>query len=113
MVIIDLSAEFDIVNIKLLRLFYVDVYGENYYLKTLDNGTIQGSRLQPTLNAIYISQLFDLKKMTYYADDNLIKKCHNNLKQLIIDMKKSLEVISNPSCYFILSLCLCLLFIFI
>ena len=114
---IDLSAAFDVVNIKLLikrltiigipkdvialieiwlnnRMFYVDVNGNASYLKTSDTGTIQGSRLGPILYAIYISPIFDLEKMTNYADDNFIIKTNKNLTQLIVDLRKSLEAIT-------------------
>ena len=90
---IDLSAAFDVVNIELLikrlkligipkdvvelikiwlknRLFYVDIDGDCSFLKTSDTGTIQGSRLGPILYAIFVSPLFDLEKLTNYADDN-------------------------------------------
>ena len=92
---IDLSAAFDVVNVKLLlkrlkiiglpndiidlieiwlsnRLFYVDLDGNCSCIRTSDWGTIQGSRFGPILYAIYVSPLFDLEKMTNYADDNLI-----------------------------------------
>ena len=92
---IDLSAAFDVVNLKLLlkrlkiiglpndvivlikvwltnRLFYVDLNRKCSYIKTSDSGTIQGSRLGPILYAIYVSPLFDQEKLTNYADDNLI-----------------------------------------
>ena len=114
---IDLSAAFDVVNINLLlkrlkiiglpndiieliriwlsnRMFYVDLNGKCSYLKTSDSGTIQGSRLGPILYAIYVSPLFDLEKMTNYADDNLIVRWSNCLENLIVDMKKSLEAIT-------------------
>ena len=114
---IDLSAAFDVVNIKLLikrlkiigipkdvislieiwlnnRMFYVDINGNASYLKTSDTGTIQGSRLGPILYAIYISPIFDLEKMTNYADDNFIIKTNKNLTPLIVDLRKSLEAIT-------------------
>ena len=114
---IDLSAAFDVVNVKLLikrlkiiglpndvielieiwlsnRLLYVDLDGNCSYIRTSDSGTIQGSRLGPILYAIYVSPLFDLEKMTNYADDNLIIRWNTNLQELIIDMKKSLEAIT-------------------
>ena len=92
---IDLSAAFDVVNVKLLikrlkiiglpsdvielikiwlssRMFYVDINGNCSYIKTSYTGTIQGSRLGPILYAIDVSPLFDIEKMTNYADDNLI-----------------------------------------
>ena len=114
---IDLSAAFDVVNIKLLlkrlniiglpkdiiklieiwlknRMFYVDINGQCSYLKTSDSGTIQGSRLGPILYAIFVSPLFDLEKMSNYADDNFIIRVNSNLSVLINDMEKSLEAIT-------------------
>ena len=114
---IDLSAAFDVVNVKLLikrlkiiglpndviepikiwlsnRLLYVDLDGNCSYIRTSDSGTIQGSRLGPILYAIYVSPLFDLEKMTNYADDNFIIKTNKNLTQLIVDLRKSLEAIT-------------------
>ena len=114
---IDLSAAFDVVNIDLLlkrlkiigipidvinliriwlknRLFYVDINGKTSWIKSSDSGTIQGSRLGPILYAIYVSPLFDLEKMTNYADDNFIIKSNKVLSRLIIDMEKSLEAIT-------------------
>ena len=92
---IDLSAAFDVVNIKLLlkrlkilglpsdvvdlikiwlnnRLFYLDIKSETSWIKSSDSGTIQGSHLGPILHAIYVSPLFDLEKMTNYGVDNFI-----------------------------------------
>ena len=114
---IDLSAAFDVVNIDLLvkrlkilgipadvinlikiwlknRLFYVDINGKTSWIKSSESGTIQGSRLGPVLYAIYVSPLFDLEKMTNYADDNFIIKSSKTLVSLIDDMEKSLESIT-------------------
>ena len=114
---IDLSAAFDVVNIDLLvkrlkilgipadvinlikiwlknRLFYVDINGKTSWIKSSESGTIQGSRLGPILYAIYVSPLFDLEKMTNYADDNFIIKSSKTLVSLIDDMEKSLESIT-------------------
>ena len=68
--------------------------GDCSYIRTSDSGTIQGSRLGPILYAIYVSPLFDLEKMTNYADDNLIVGWNSCLQDLMIDMKKSLEAIT-------------------
>ena len=114
---IDLSAAFDVVNIDLLvkrlqilgipkdvinlikiwlknRLFYVDINGKTSWIKSSESGTIQGSRLGPILNAIYVSPLFDLEKTTNYADDNFIIKSSKTIVKLIDDMEKSLESIT-------------------
>ena len=114
---IDLSAAFDVVNINLLikrlkiigiptdvielieiwlknRLFYVDIDGNCSYIKSSDSGTIQGSRLGPILYAIFVSPLFDLEKLTNYADDNFIIRWGKVLSELIVNMEKSLEAIT-------------------
>ena len=75
-------------------MFYVDINGNCSYIKTSDTGTIQGSRLGPILYAIYVSPLFDIEKMTNYADDNLIVRWNKCLVELITDMEKSLEAIT-------------------
>ena len=79
---IDLSAEFDLVNIDLLmkrlsiiglprdvlhliklwsmkRSFYVSIDGVNSLVVDLDTGTIQGYILGPLLHAVFVSPLFD------------------------------------------------------
>ena len=114
---IDLSAAFDVVNINLLikrlkiigiptdvielieiwlknRLFYVDIDGNCSYIKSSDSGTIQGSRLGPILYAIFVSPLFDLEKLTNYADDNFIIRWGKVMSELIVNMEKSLEAIT-------------------
>ena len=54
------------------RLFFVDIDGECSVLKSTNTGTIQGSRLGPISYAKFVSPLFDLEKLTNYADDNFI-----------------------------------------
>ena len=114
---LDLSAAFDVVNVKLLlkrmkviglpndlielvnkwlstRYFYVSIDGTNSYVHISNAGTIQGSILGPILYAIYTSPLFDLEAMTCFADDINIIRCNKILVNLIIDMQKSLEAIT-------------------
>ena len=114
---LDLSAAFDVVNIDLLltrletvglpmdvvkliklwlenRYFYVTVNGDNSYMMLSDTGTVQGSILGPILYAIFVSPLFDLIKMTNYADDNYVIRCNKCIAALINDMQKSLEAIT-------------------
>ena len=114
---LDLSAAFDVVNTELLckrldiigipadvvsliktwlteRLFYVEINGNNSCLISSNTGTIQGSILGPILYAIFVSPLFDLEKLSNYADDNYIVKWNTNLEVLIKDMKKTLESIT-------------------
>ena len=114
---LDLSAAFDVVNIDLLltrletvglpmdvikliklwlenRYFYVTVNGDNSYMMLSDTGTVQGSILGPILYAIFVSPLFDLIRMTNYADDNYVIRCNKCIAALINDMQKSLEAIT-------------------
>ena len=76
-----------------LRYFYVSVGGENSIIHMLNVGTVQGSILGPILYAIFVSPLFDLAKMTKFADNNFVIKCCKFLPKLIIDLKGSLEMI--------------------
>ena len=114
---LDLSAAFDVVNVKLLlkrlkiiglpgdvislikiwleqRMFYVDIDGSVSPIFTSDTGTIQGSILGPILYAIFVSPIFDKEKMSNYADDNYVIKWNTKIEELIIDMRKSLEAIT-------------------
>ena len=82
---IDLSAAFDVVNVRLLlkrlkiiglpsdvitlvriwleqRMFYVEVGTSVSPLFSSDTGTVQGSILGPILYAIFVSPVFDLEK---------------------------------------------------
>ena len=114
---LDLSAAFDVVNVELLikrlkiiglpvdlidlvskwltvRYFYVTIEGVSSYIRITDVGTVQGSILGPILYAMFVSPLFDLAKLTLYADDNYIIRWNTVLELLIDDMKTSLEMIT-------------------
>ena len=52
------------------RTFYVQVGDDPSALFDSDVGTIQGSVLGPILYALFVSPLFDLAKITNFADDN-------------------------------------------
>ena len=114
---LDLSAAFDMVNIKLLirrlkilgipgdvidlikvwlegRSFYVSIDGRNSMLLELVCGTVQGSILGPILYAIYVSPLFDLHNLTNFADDNFIIRWSSNMTELVVDFERSLEAIT-------------------
>jgi retron-type reverse transcriptase len=54
------------------RYFYVNVNGNNSFIKFSKFGTVQGSILGTILCAIYVSPIFDLKKMTKFANVNHI-----------------------------------------
>ena len=51
------------------RFFYVEIDGVSSTLVTTWYGIIQGSILGPILYAIFISPLFKIEKVTFYADD--------------------------------------------
>ena len=114
---LDLSAAFDVVNIGLLikrldivgipadvvsligtwlseRIFYVSVDGDNSYFIAMNTGILQGSILGPILYAIFVAPLFDLEKLSNYADDNFIIRWNSSIEELIIDMQRSLEAIT-------------------
>ena len=59
-----------------------------------ETGTIQGSILGPILNAIFVTPLFEMEKLSNYADDNYIVRWNFCIEALIINMKKSLEAIT-------------------
>ena len=92
---LELSAAFVIVKIGLLRqrldivgipvnvvslieiwltgwLFYVSINGNNSCMTASDTGTIQWSILGPILSAIFVSPLFEIEKLSNYADENYI-----------------------------------------
>ena len=95
---VDLTAAFDVVNIDLLirrlkiigmpedvvnlidiwlrdRSFLVEVNGDVSVVRLLLCGVVQGSILGPILYAIFVSPLFDIIKLTNYADDNFVVRC--------------------------------------
>ena len=113
---LDLSSAFDVVNVELLirrlqivglpsdivslvsewlttRYFFVSVDGESSYVHQLRVGTVQGSILGPILYALFVCPLFDLAKMTLFADDNYVIRRSKHLPELLIEMKLILEII--------------------
>ena len=113
---LDLSAAFDLVNVELLikrlkiigfpgdiiRLIRVWLTDRKYYVSLDDccsavhysnTGTVQGSVLGPVLYAIFVSPIFDLTKITNFADDNFIIRWNKVLSKLIVDLEKDLEMI--------------------
>ena len=111
---LDLSSAFDVVNVKLLikrlniigipsdvvslietwlsrRHFYVSIDDSNSCLISSDSGTIQGSILGPVLYAIYVSPLFDIQKLSNYADDNFVIRWNKCVNDLINEMQQDLE----------------------
>ena len=58
------------------RYFYGSLEVENSYVHRSEVGTVQGSILGPILYEQFVSPLFDLMKMTLFADDNyVIHRC--------------------------------------
>ena len=55
--------------------------------------TVQGSILGPILYALFVSPLFDLAKMTLFADDNYIVKHGKQISELINQLKTTIEII--------------------
>jgi hypothetical protein len=114
---LDLSAAFDVVNIKLLikqikilglptdvidliklwredRSFYVSIDRRNSMLTELVRGTVQGSILGPILYAIYVTPLFDFHTLTNFADHNFIIRWSSHMPGLVADLERSLEAIT-------------------
>ena len=114
---LDLSSAFDVVKVELLlkrlkiigipddivmlisiwlkdRYFFVTVGDESSDIHHSNVGTVQGSILGPILYAIFVSPLFDLAKMTLFADDNYLISWNKTIQQLIIDMQKILESVT-------------------
>ena len=108
----DFSAAFDIVNTELLckrldiigipadvvsliriwltkRFPYVSVNGDNLHLIATSTGTIQGSILGPILYVILVSPIFELEKLSNYANVNYIVRWKSSIKVFVSDMKTS------------------------
>ena len=113
---LDLSSAFDVVNSGFLlkrleilglpddlvtlirewltnRYFYVSIDDSNSFVHSSNVGTVQGSILGPILYAIFVSPLFDLAKLTLFADDNYVIRWNKKLTDLIVDMKAEIELI--------------------
>ena len=115
---LDLSAAFDIVDVRLLlkrlqiiglpgdviklieiwlkeRYFYVSINGVDSDIKVTWFGIVQGSILGPVLYAIFISPLFDIENLTCFADDKFPLVYSRN-REVVIDLmeRKLLIIIS-------------------
>ena len=54
-------------------------------------GIIQGSILGPVLYAIFIAPLFEIEKLTYYADDGLGLVWNKDRQELVNLMERKLD----------------------
>ena len=111
---LDLSAAFDLVNLKLLlkrlhimgipkdllrllkiwlrdRHFYVEANGKNSRIIDNDIGTIQGSILGPILYALFIRPLYNIEKMTTFADDNYVVVTGDNKETILEELKMKID----------------------
>ena len=116
MATLDLSSAFDVVNVELLlkrlkimglpsdivflvsewlttRYFYVSLEGGNSCIHSCVVGTVQGSILGPILYAIFVSPIFDLARLTMFADDNYIIHWNKHRAEFVIETKNTLELI--------------------
>ena len=114
---VDLSAAFDLVDVELLigrlkriglpddivglirlwlssRSFSVVINGKSSVLVNLPCGVIQGSILGPILYAIFVSPLFDISRLTNFADDNFILRWNKLTGALVIEMEKEIDTIT-------------------
>ena len=108
---LDLSAAFDLVDLDLLmkrmkilgipddilelldtwlrgRHIYVEANGHNSYILKTTIGTIQGSILGPILYALFIRPLYNLEKITTFADDNYAVESHKNKNTALEELGK-------------------------
>jgi hypothetical protein len=76
------------------RSFYVSIDGKNSILYDLLLGRVQGSILGPVLFAIFVSQLFKIAGLEFFADESFVTKSNESLTELITDMEKTLEAIT-------------------
>ena len=75
------------------RYFYVGLDIGSSIVHCSEVGTVQGSILGPILYAIFVSPLIDLAMMTLFADDNYGIHKNKQILELLIDMKRSIEII--------------------
>ena len=113
---LDLSAAFDVVNVELLltrlrvlglpgdilallevwlqnRMFYVQISDHNSLLIETNTGTIQGSILGPILYAIFVAPLYEISKLSNFADDNFALTQNKNKETCIQLMQNKLKII--------------------
>jgi hypothetical protein len=114
---LDLSAAFDVVNTELLlvrlrvlglpddmvdllevwlknRLFYVQISDLTSIFIEINSGTIQGSILGPILYAIFVAPLYEITKLSNYADDNFAIAKHQSKEHCIELIEQKMKIIS-------------------
>ena len=114
---LDLSAAFDVVNTELLlvrlrvlglpddmvdllevwlknRLFYVQISDLTSIFIEINSGTIQGSILGPILYAIFVAPLYEITKLSNYADDNFAIAKHQSKEHCIKLIEQKMKIIS-------------------
>jgi hypothetical protein len=72
------------------RFFYVEANGANSMISKNDIGTIQGSILGPILYALFIRPLYDIEKLTTFADDNYVVECNKEKRVALEELGKRL-----------------------
>ena len=80
------------------RTFQVRVGSELSEVKTLENGTPQGSIISPILFLIMINDMAEIcpgVELSLFADDSATYKSGRNLSLLISDIQRALDHISN------------------
>ena len=113
---LDLSAAFDLVNLDLLlkrlkimgmpndiisllecwlqnRYSFVEANGERSEIQESDIGTIQGSILGPILYALFIRPLYELEKLTTFADDNYVVETGQNKSSVLKTLENKINQI--------------------
>ncbi len=72
------------------RFFYVEANGHNSIVLNSDIGTVQGSILVPILYALFIRPLYNLEKLTTFADDNYVIGYHKEKIWLWENLERNL-----------------------
>ena len=74
---------------------YVEVNNKCSTFRNINYGTLQGSVLGPVLFSLFISPIYDLTKVTTYADDNYLQEFDKNIQATIGKVKKKAEITIN------------------
>ena len=76
------------------RLCYVEIKNQNSYIFATLSGIVQSSILGPILYAIFVSPLFDIEKLTNFADDNFLLEWNRCRALLISTMEQKIQRIT-------------------